>query len=122
MCFYYFFIVHVQIAHFHARKGEREKKGRERERRDSHIDLCSNQANTVGVFPKGTSLLTNLSQFALTDPVGPHSSMLMMTRPTSHSTKNMKAPIITMDGRRRRCAISHSNITMKPTVKTETVM
>lgn len=78
----------------------------------SHIDLCSSHANVPWLFPVGDVLHTKRLQFELTEPTGPHNSILTTMSPTIQSTKNMKEPSMTMEGRSRRWAMSHSSVAM----------
>ncbi len=84
--------------------------------------ICSSQASVPWLFPVGSVLQTSRLQLELTEPTGPHSSMLTTMSPTSHSTKNMKEPRMTMEGSSRRCAISHRREAMKTMVRAATVM
>jgi hypothetical protein len=65
---------------------------------------------------------TYIWQLLFTLPDGPHSCMLMTIKPTSHRTKRMKDPMITMPGRSWRCEISQSMTMMKNTASAETVI
>lgn len=55
-------------------------------------------------------------------PLGPNSSIATMMRPVSHRTNKMKAPIMTIAGNNRRCAINQKSPRMKMIVSEATVM
>lgn len=85
--------------------------------------FCSSHAKFAWLFPGvGTWLKTRLLQFELTEPVALQSSMLITMRPTIHNTKNMKAPMMTMEGSSRLCDINHNRMPRNPIVRADTVM
>lgn len=89
---------------------------------NSQIFFCCKYARTSTVCPFGFRLKTSMSHILDTDPDGPKSSTATIMSPVSHRTKSMKAPIMTMAGRRRRSAISQKRPPMKRIVREATVM
>lgn len=83
---------------------------------------CCIHASVAIVWPLGFWFHTCRLQLLCTEPLGPNSWIATTTSPTSHSTKSMNAPIMTMEGSSRRCAISTNMPTMKMTPSEPTVM
>lgn len=84
--------------------------------------FCCKYASTSRLCPLGFRLNTSKSQLLDTEPDGPNSSIETTTRPVSHRTKRIKAPIMTIAGRSRRSAMSQKSPKMKTMVSAETVM
>jgi hypothetical protein len=73
-------------------------KAQEDERVDVQMLCCSNHASVLVLGPVIDVEPTYNWQLALTLPDGPQSWTLMTIKPTVHSTKSIKAPIMTMPG------------------------
>jgi hypothetical protein len=95
---------------------------REGDRSNVQIFFCCKKARTTSVWPWGFRLKTSISQTLEMDPDGPNSSMDTMISPVSHSTNSMKAPIMTIAGKRRRWAMSQKSPPIKTIESAVTVM
>lgn len=84
--------------------------------------FCCKKASTSIDCPVGFRLKTSISQLLDILPLGPNSSIATMIRPVNQRTNRIKAPIMTIAGSKRRCAINQKRPKMKRMVRPETVM